>query len=105
MQTPLSRFFRIVRICRYGVLLVGLSFVGAACDRHSAVEVPESYGHGSSHQPSGSDHEVDSQKHTDHYSDTRGITEEAEAGRRGGTESPKTGEAAAATPNPMGISH
>ena len=105
MQTPLPRLFRIVRFCRHGVLLAGLSLVGAACDGHSAREVPESYGHGSSHQVSVTDHEVDSENHTDHYSDTYGISREAEAGRPGAPGGPKTGEAHSATPNPMGIGH
>ena len=45
----------------------------AACDRHSATEVPESYGHGSSHQTSFTDHEIDSRKGTHSFSDTQGL--------------------------------
>ena len=105
MQTPLPRFSRLVRLCRHGVLLVGLCLLGAACDGHSAAEPPESYGHGSSHQPSVTDHAIDSQNHTNHYSDTYGVSQEAEAGRLGGAEAPNTGKAHAATPNPMGIGH
>ena len=50
----------------------------AACDRHSAQEVPESYGHGSAHadvagKESFTDHHVDSQASSQfHFSDTQG---------------------------------
>ncbi len=50
----------------------------AACDRHSAKEVPESYGHGSARQKSYTDHRTDSNG-TKHYSDTQG-TETASPG-------------------------
>ena len=48
----------------------------AACDKHSAQEVPESYGHGSAHadaagRESYSDHRVDSNGEK-HFSDTQG---------------------------------
>ena len=48
----------------------------AACDKHSAEEVPESYGHGSAHanaagHESYTDHRVDSSG-DQHFSDTQG---------------------------------
>ena len=46
----------------------------AACDGHSADEVPENYGHGSSHERKTPDHQADSTGH-DHFSDTVGLPE------------------------------
>jgi hypothetical protein len=59
-------------------LLLGLGCLLDACDRHSAAEVPDSYGHGSSHEKSYSDHQIDSRNHSSSFSDTRG--EDAKAG-------------------------
>jgi hypothetical protein len=53
-------------------LLLALGGLLGACDRHSATEVPESYGHGSSHAKSYSDHQIDSRSHSASFSDTRG---------------------------------
>ena len=47
----------------------------AACDRHSAEEVPENYGHGSSHDRKTPDHQADSTGH-DHFSDSVGLPKE-----------------------------
>jgi hypothetical protein len=57
---------------RHAALLLALGCLLAACDRHTADEVPESYGHGSSHQKSYTDHQIDSRDHSDSFSDTRG---------------------------------
>ena len=48
----------------------------AACDRHSAEEVPENYGHGSSHERTIPDHQIDSSDHSKSFSDTAGTKEE-----------------------------
>jgi hypothetical protein len=53
----------------------------AACDRHSASEVPESYGHGSAHADAAGvesydDHRVDSNGPR-HFSDTQGTETDA----------------------------
>ena len=45
----------------------------AACDRHSATEAPESYGHGSSHRLNYTGHEIDSRKDSRSFSDTQGV--------------------------------
>ena len=66
-----------------------------ACDRHSAKEVPESYGHGSSHQTSYTDHEIDSRKGTRSFSDTQGIQEEQ---AESADEAPAASPAASAHP-------
>ena len=70
MQAPASRSSRpsILRTLTLAVL-VGCAL--GACDKHSAQEVPESYGHGSAHDKSYKDHRVDSSG-PDHYSDTQG---------------------------------
>ena len=62
---------------RAALLLIA---VGAfsACDRHSATEVPENYGHGSSHERANPDHQADSRGER-HFSDTAGMKDE-EAG-------------------------
>ena len=49
MQLPLPRLSRLAVFCRSGILVLALMALGAACDRHSATEAPESYGHGSRH--------------------------------------------------------
>ena len=59
-------------VFRHAALVLALGCLLAACDRHSAAEVPESYGHGSSHQKSYNDHQVDSRNHSASFSDTRG---------------------------------
>jgi hypothetical protein len=67
MHSPDLRLF-----LRHAVLLLALGTLLAACDRHSDAEVPDSYGHGSSHQKSYSDHQIDSRNHSASFSDTRG---------------------------------
>ena len=59
---------------RAALVLAAVSLFGA-CDRHSAEEVPENYGHGSNHHPDSENHQVDSSK-KDHFSDTAGLKEE-----------------------------
>ena len=53
--------------------LVAMAGLFGACDGHSPQDVPESYGHGSSHSDSYKTHQTDSHPHTDSFSDTRGI--------------------------------
>ncbi len=61
----------------------------AACDRHSAEEVPENYGHGSSHERTSPDHQLDSSYHSKSFSDTAGTKdEEAKAAQGTPTGSP-----------------
>ncbi len=61
---------------RAAMVVTAVSLFGA-CDRHSAEEVPENYGHGSSHRRDVPDHQADSTK-DDHFSDSAGLsTEEA----------------------------
>lgn len=104
MQPSLPRSSRFVRVCRSGVLLLALAALGSACDRHSATEAPESYGHGSSHQDNYDSHQIDSREKSKHFSDTRGINGEAkEGGGSEGAATPQPGEKTAATPNPLGI--
>ena len=71
------------------LLLAAASF--AACDRHSAEEVPEDYGHGSSHERVVPDHKVDSRTGSQSFSDTAGTKDER-------TE--KAGETPSASPTP-----
>ena len=60
--------------------VLALGCLWAACDRHSAAEVPESYGHGSSHQKSYTDHQTDSLKNSHSFSDTQGLEVNADGG-------------------------
>ena len=78
-------------VLRHAALLLALGCLLAACDRHSAADVPESYGHGSSHQKSYTDHQVDSLGHSASFSDTRGVNAQ---------EGPEIPAPAAATPSP-----
>ena len=79
MQAPHSQSTRRAALCRLAALFVAAGAL-AACDKHSAQEVPESYGHGSAHEDSAdqksfTDHSVDSNvdpKAPRHYSDTQG---------------------------------
>ncbi len=59
------------RLALPGALLAAMCLLGA-CDKHSAADIPESYGHGSSHQPNYSDHQVDSHNDSKSFSDTQG---------------------------------
>jgi hypothetical protein len=70
MHSPDPHRYRLV--LRQMALLLAAGCLLAACDRHSDAEVPDSYGHGSSHQKSYTDHQIDSLKHSDSFSDTRG---------------------------------
>jgi hypothetical protein len=54
-----------------GAALAATVFLGA-CDRHEAIEVPDSYGHGSSHADSYTDHRPDSRNGSTSFSDTTG---------------------------------
>ncbi len=110
MQPSFPRFSRFVRS---GALLLVLTALGAACDRHSAAEAPESYGHGSRHSAADdytehrdyTDHQIDSRKQSNHFSDSKGIEPEAEraGGGEGSAVTPKPNEKPATTPNPLGL--
>lgn len=84
MQAPTPSPTRRSAICQLAVLFAA-AFALAACDRHSAQEVPESYGHGSAHadavdKMSYIDHGVDSSKASKfHFSDTQGTEAEKTA--------------------------
>ena len=59
-------------------LILAATAAFAACDRHTAEEVPEDYGHGSNHHRAVPDHEVDSTDSKNglkSFSDTVGTTE------------------------------
>ncbi len=72
MQSLSPRFPRRATLV-HAVVVLGLGGLLAACDRHSAAEVPESYGHGSSHERSYTDHQIDSRRDSRSFSDTQGI--------------------------------
>lgn len=52
--------------------LLAAALLGA-CDGHSPQEIPESYGHGSSHDKSYKDHQTDSHPESRSFSDTEGV--------------------------------
>lgn len=95
MQLLPFRFFRRLPL-RHTAALLALACLCAACDRHSAAEVPESYGHGSSHQKSYTDHEVDSRRDSHSFSDTQGI----EVDKEGHAPASETPTPSPATPAP-----
>ena len=91
MQAPQPIPTRRAALCRLAALFAVVGAL-AACDQHSAQEVPESYGHGSAHEDakdkmSFTDHEADSSGKF-HFSDTQG------------TEAVPGAEPAAAKPSP-----
>ncbi len=92
MQLPESRFFSLAS-GRRAVLLLALGALLGACDRHSAGEAPESYGHGSSHEKSYSDHQIDSRDHSASFSDTHGVDGAPEAGSPAAEASPSPASA------------
>ena len=73
MQPFPSRFFRPPPLVQAALVLAAGCLLGA-CDRHSADDLPESYGHGSSHQKEYDRHETDSRDNSRHFSDTTGIS-------------------------------
>ena len=79
---------------RASLLLAALAAL-AACDRHSAEEAPENYGHGSSHERIVPDHKIDSSHDSKSFSDTAGTKDET-------TEklSPTPADSLVATPTP-----
>jgi hypothetical protein len=95
MQLPESRFFSLAS-GRRAVLLLALGALLGACDRHSAGEAPESYGHGSSHDKSYSDHQIDSRDHSASFSDTRGVNPSTE---ETGSPAPEASPAPAGAPS------
>lgn len=76
MMRPLCPTFRpgLTQAVRAALVLAAVGLFGA-CDRHSAEEVPENYGHGSSHRRNTPNHQADSTK-DDHFSDSAGLNEE-----------------------------
>ena len=72
---PLMRRSRFSTVLRASLFLAAAAAL-AACDRHSAEEVPENYGHGSSHERVVPDHKVDSSHDSKSFSDTAGTKDE-----------------------------
>ena len=70
-----SRFPSLLRIGFSCAVLAAVCLLGA-CDRHSAEEVPESYGHGSSRNRNFNNHAIDSENGTHSFSDTQGTAKE-----------------------------
>ena len=79
MQAPQMKSIRRAALCRLAALFAVAGAL-AACDKHSAEEVPESYGHGSAHADPGdadksyTDHHADSTGQF-HFSDTQGTAD------------------------------
>ena len=69
---PLSSCLSIRLWLGVSCALLAAGLLGA-CDGHSAQEVPESYGHGSSHDKSYKDHQTDSHSDSRSFSDTEGV--------------------------------
>ena len=67
MQAPQNKSTRRAALCRLAALFAVAGAL-AACDKHDAQEVPESYGHGSAH----ADPADDAKSFTDHHSDSTG---------------------------------
>ena len=63
----------------HGGLLIATACLLGACDRHSADEVPENYGHGSSHDKRAGTHQTDSRNDSTHFSDTQGLAPERDS--------------------------
>ena len=63
-------------VLRASLLLTAAAALGA-CDRHSAEEAPENYGHGSSHERVYPDHKIDSSHDSKSFSDTAGTKDES----------------------------
>ena len=90
--TRRPHFFALLRV----FLMLSAAAVLGACDRHSAEEVPENYGHGSSHERTAPDHQIDSSVHSKSFSDTVGTKDEAVE---------KGHEAPAGSPSPTPTPH
>ena len=79
MQAPQSKPTRRADLCRLAAVFAVAGAL-AACDKHDAQEVPESYGHGSAHADPGdadksfTDHHADSTGKF-HFSDTQGTAD------------------------------
>ena len=69
LSLPLRSAFALA--VRAALVVAAVSLFGA-CDRHSAEELPENYGHGSSHERAVPDHQADSTGR-DHFSDSGGL--------------------------------
>ena len=73
MQPFPSRFSRRSFVF-HAFVLVAVGCLLGACDRHKAADLPESYGHGSSHQKEYDRHEPDSRNGSRHFSDSKGVS-------------------------------
>ena len=91
---PTTRRSRLPLVLRASLLLTAAA-VFAACDRHSAEEVPENYGHGSSHERVLPDHKIDSSHDSTSFSDTAGTKDEMKD-----KPSPTPAQSLVATPTP-----
>ena len=72
MRPLLSRFSLVSKL-GLSCAFAAAACLFAACDGHSPQDVPESYGHGSSHSDSFDTHQTDSRPRSESFSDTRGI--------------------------------
>ena len=93
MQPFSTRFFR-PPFFAVALALLAASCLLGACDRHRAEDLPESYGHGSSHQKAYDRHENDSRDGTLHFSDTKGVNPGGEKDESNAAPTPKPGEKA-----------
>ena len=85
---PLSRPFSLRSTLALSCALLAACLLGA-CDEHTPTVVPEKYGHGSSHDISYDNHQIDSKADSRSFSDTRGIDpDQASAEGTGKTEEP-----------------
>ena len=94
MRPLLSRFSLVPRL-GLSCALVAAACLFGACDGHNPDEVPESYGHGSSHTDSFDTHKTDSHPGSESFSDTRGIN-----ARASGESAGEHNASSAATPAP-----
>lgn len=87
-----SRFLLRSRLGFSCVLLAAVCLLGA-CNRHSAEEVPEGYGHGSSRDPNFHNHQIDSKANSSSFSDTQGTEKQGEHPEGDEPEKKASGEA------------
>ncbi len=101
MQPFPSRVSRRSLFIHACVLLAAGGLLGA-CDRHSADDLPESYGHGSSHNKSYERHETDSLRGGHHFSDSKGLNPDQEHDKAapGPKDKPDTTDAGRMFPSP-----
>lgn len=101
MQPFFPRFSRPFFLV-YAALVLAVGCLLGACDRHSADDLPESYGHGSSHNKSYERHETDSRVGGHHFSDSKGLSPEKEHDKAapGPIDKPDTTDAGRMFPSP-----